>query len=308
MANDSSGASTFAEVFRASLAERGLSLSGLKRMLEDRGAPIALATLSYWRSASRQPDAEKQQHTIAEAEAVLQLEPGTLSALAARPRKARILADGYTGFNDLDDDLDAIFEEAMRVLDIDATSQLREVTQVLITDVGVDGYSSRNTVRTMLQCVSGTVHRVMWATPSPQGGADATVVTVIGGSDAGHWVDPSNRLHAVAVQLDPPLDTGDTVMLEVRTDYLEGLQTEMSAGIFEHSVAQKIVNWVRFHPDAVPDWFLEIENTPEGETRLLRGLDAPTSIHQARWDFGPGGLSLEWGYGAVPDPRQPDGA
>lgn len=301
MASGGSGARTFAEVFRASLAERGLSLSALKRQLDDRGAPIALTTLSYWRSASRQPDIRKQQHVIAEAEAVLMLEPGTLSSLAARPRKPRVLVDGYTGFSDLDDEGDALFEEAMRVLDVSDTSQLREITQSLVTDVGVDGYPVRNTVRAMLQCVSGTVRRVMWSAPMEHGGADAVVLTVIGGIDGGQWLDPTNRLRAVAVQLDPPLEVGDTVMLEVRTDYLEGSETDRSIGIFEQSVAQKIVNWVRFHPDAVPDWFLETEILPEGKTTRLRGLDTPTSIHQARWNFGPGSVVLEWGYGEAPD-------
>jgi len=295
----------FAEVFRAALADRGLSLSALKRMLEDRGAPIALATLSYWRSASRQPDAEKQSHVLAEAEDLLRLEPGALSALAARPWSRR-REQQHVGFSDMDDDGQGLFDEAMRVLDISPTEYLRELSQTMVTDVGIDGYPRRSTVRTLLQCVEGTVRRVMWGVPLAHGGADATDFTVLAGIERERWVDPTNRLHAVAIELDPPLDAGDTVMLEVRTDYLEGSQTERGVGIFENATAQKIVTWVRFHPDGLPDWFLETEITPEGETRRLRGLDAPTSIHQARWDFGPGSIRLDWGYGAAPDDLRPD--
>jgi len=300
-------APAFADVFRAALAARGLSLSAMKRMLDDRGAPVALTTLSYWRSASRQPHAEKQRHLLAEAEAVLGLEPGVLSALAARPRVPRRV-EPFSAFSDVGEEGEALFAEAMRVLDISPTERLRELSQSFVTDVGVDGYPRRSTVRALLECVEGTVSRVMWTAPMESGGADAAQLTVLAGEDGGQWLDPSNRLKAVAVQLDPQLEVGDTVMLEVRTDYLDGAETEMGMGVTVNRTAQKVINWVRFHPDAVPDWFLEIETTPMGENRRLRGLDAPTSIHQARWDFGPGGIGVEWGYGEAPDVRRPGGS
>lgn len=59
---------------------------------------------------------------------------------------------------------------------------------------------------------------------------------------------------------------------------------------------------MRFHPDVVPDWVAEVEETADGMTRTYRGLDTPASVHQVRWDF-TGMLSLEWGYG-VPDAEQ----
>lgn len=299
---------TFAEVFRAALAAQGLTLSGLKRILDERGAPVALATLSYWRSASRQPDAEKQQHTIAEVEVVLNLEKGALSCLAARPWAARTPVEPLSDFLDIDDDGAALIAEAMRVLDVSPTENLRELSQTMVTDVGLDGYPRRTTIRTMMQCVEGTARRLMWSVPMQTGGADAVVLTVINGIDGGHWLDPTHRLAAVAIELDPPLQAGDTTMLEVRADFLEGVETQMAVGLFENRRAQKLVNWVRFHPDGVPDWFFETEALPGAENRRLRGLDTPTSIHQARWDFGPGSINLSWGYGEAPDPNQASGA
>lgn len=299
----SKGASrTFAEVFRQALTDRGMPLSGLHRALNEHGVPVALSTLSYWRSAARQPDAAKQAHVIAAAEAVLGLDEGTLLSLAARPWTVRSPVDALSDFEDIDDEGAALVSEAMRALNIVPTKHLRELSQVMITDVGIDGYPRRSTVRTLMQCVEGTIDRIMWAVPMQGGGADAVRLTVVHGIDGGHWQDPGNRLTAVAVEFDPPLRAGETTMLEVRSDYFEGVETQMHIGIFENRRGQKTVNWVRFHPDAVPDWFLEVEATPEGETKRLRGLDTATSIHQARWDFGPGSINLYWGYGEPPDP------
>ncbi|MGB4135924.1 MAG: hypothetical protein WA971_05140 [Microbacterium sp.] len=278
-----------------------MTITGLKNALDQRGAPIALATLSYWRSASRQPDAEKQRHIIAEAEEVLGLEPGRLASLAARPWVLRKPLEPLMEFLDLDEEGEALLTEAMRALEVTPTEHLRELSQLMTTDVGVDGFPRRSTIRTMMQCVEGVTRRVMWSVPMENGRADAVRFTVVHGRDGGRWLDPGHRLAAVAIDLDPPLHAGDTTMLEVQVDYLDGVETEMTTGIFENRVAQKLVNWVRFHPDGVPDWFVESEVRLEGERRRLRGLDTATSIHQVRWNFGPGSVNLAWGYGDPPD-------
>lgn len=295
------GSETFAEVFRAALDMRGMTLTGLKKALDERGSPIALATLSYWRSGSRQPDGDKQQHLIAEAEELLELEPGRLASLAARPWVQRKPLEPLMEFLDLDEEEEALLVEAMRALAVTPTEHLRELSQLLTTDVGADGFPRRSTIRTMMQCVEGTVERVMWSVPEEKGRADAVKLTVINGRDGGHWLDPGHRLTAVAIDLQPPLHAGETTMLEVQVDYLDGVETEMTAGIFENRVAQKVVNWVRFHPAGIPDWFIETEVRPDGERRRLRGLDTTTSIHQVRWNYGPGSVNLTWGYGEPPN-------
>lgn len=292
---------TFAEVFRQALSARGLTLSGLQRELEERGTSVALSTLSYWRSASRQPDAEKQAHVIAETEMVLNLKEGALSERAARPWAVRAPVQVLPDFDGLDDGGAALLDEAMRVLDVTPTEHLRELSQVMITDVGVDGLPRSSTVRTLMQCVEGTIDRLMWSSPLYGAGPDAVRFTVVHGIDGGQWQDPEHRMAAVAVVLEPPLRAGETTMLEVRSDFTEGVPTQMHMGIFENRRAHKTVNWVRFHPDAVPEWFLETEVTPGGETKRFRGLDTATSIHQARWNFGPGSVNLYWGYGEPPD-------
>ncbi|MGF3056910.1 hypothetical protein [Microbacterium sp. YY-01] len=291
---------SFADMFRSALSARGLTLSGLKRILDERGMPVALSTLSYWRSASRQPDAEKQHLVIAEIEEILELDSGALDALALRPSSARPLIESYDGLPSGSEVIEALIKQAELDLKVTPTAKLQELSQTLTTDVGIDGFPVRHRIRTLMQCVEGSLSRVMWSVPMEFGGASSLVLTVMVGADAGHWIDPGDRLHAVAIDLDPPLRRGDTVMLEIRCDFLERARTQMSAGIFENHRAQKLVNWVRFHPDALPDWAIEVERAEGGEVRRWRSFDAPTSIHQARWDFGPGAIQLDWGYGEPP--------
>lgn len=295
------GADSFAGVFRAALDARGITLTAVKKALDQRGSPVALATLSYWRSGSRQPDGDKQQHVIADVEELLGLEAGRLATLTPRRWVQRRPLEPLVDRLDLDEEGQALLTAAVSALGVTPTEHLRELSQLLTTDVGADGFPRSSTIRTMMQCVEGTVERVMWSVPEEKGRADAMKLTVINGHDGGHWLDPGHRLTAVAIDLQPPLRAGETTMLEVKVDYLDGVETEMTAGIFENRVAQKVVNWVRFHPDGIPDWFIETEVRPDGERRRLRGLDSPTTIHQVRWNYGPGSVNLSWGYGEPPN-------
>lgn len=47
----------FANALREATARSGLSLTQIHLRLRDRGNPVSIATLSYWRSGERHPEA-----------------------------------------------------------------------------------------------------------------------------------------------------------------------------------------------------------------------------------------------------------
>lgn len=293
--------STFAPVFREALEARGMTLSALRQRLADRGNSISLASLSYWRSASRTPDPDVQRETIADVEELLGLAPGRLARLAARPpRITRPEDPGATKSHVGQEDFGPEIDEAARLLRVAEDDQVRVVSLQQVTDVGSEGFPMATTMQAVLQCVRGTIERVMYSVTSPDGYGEYLGIDVLeGGSDGGRFVTP--RVSAVAVELDPPVEFGDTRLFTVRNIYPSGATSERQVGVGANQRTRKLVNWVRFHQDAIPDWLLETEAVEQGESRAYRRLDTPTTAHQVRWDFGPGNIQLDWGYGAPPE-------
>jgi len=69
---------TFADAFAAAVADRGLSLDRLHDRLVQAGAPVSVATLSYWRSGRSEPGRRASMRTLAVLEGVLGVAPGHL--------------------------------------------------------------------------------------------------------------------------------------------------------------------------------------------------------------------------------------
>lgn len=108
----------FADVFRAALAERGMTLSWLQHAIAERGNPGSLATLSYWRSSRRRPGAQ-QRETILDVEELLRIDDGALLRLAETRRPVKDTTEPQPRFVETEfiGDLDAQVAEMMQVLD-----------------------------------------------------------------------------------------------------------------------------------------------------------------------------------------------
>lgn len=295
---------TFADVFRRALGRQGFTLSELRHRLGQRGSAVSLASLSYWRSGGRQPDLDKVGDLIADIEEILGLESGELAGRITRRRSGRTPlrpAEPVLTIDQTEVDYVQLFEEARLSLECPPSDWFREISLQETYDVDAQGEVASATTSIALECVEGTISRVMYGCATSLPVEDPPRFGVLeGGRSAGEYIHADRILFAVAVELETPLKVGDTGLITVRIDYPPSFNESMEVGVATNRETKKLGQWVRFDPDGVPDWILAIEATPEGERKVYRGLDTPTSVHQVRWDFGPGSLAFRWGYGEPP--------
>ena len=299
MGNDVSVPS-FAAAFGAAVESRSVSLTWVQRRLRDRGLSVSLAALSYWRSGSRVPNLDVQRDAIVEIEAMLEMEPGTLVALAVRPRDPEPETASGMRFASEVEALGILeyFREAERVLEAPWNGQFREVSLLNTVDVAADGYPGASRLELVFQCLHGVMTRVMYGAVSPGGAAEQYEIEVIdGGRILERYISPDRRLIAISIELDRPLAAGETALVSGRLGLGKRQSSSRSIAIGVHRQTRKVMNWVRFHPEAVPDWIQEVVVADGQETRTTRGLDTGNAVHQLRWDFGPGSLGLDWGFG-----------
>ncbi|MDL9977778.1 hypothetical protein [Microbacterium candidum] len=294
---------TFASAFSDALSARGVTLTALRHRLEGHGNRVSLAALSYWRSGARVPDLDDRREVIGDIEDVLGLAPGALAELATRRRPPAPLPQPDVRYRkDWGIDFPALVAEAQGALDTAPSSTFRALSMQQICDVREDGTLERAAVHLLLRCTGERIERFRWSTAAPDGFAVLPSVSAIeGGTLQGIHVSAGNRMVSAAVAPDRPLAQGDTAMLVLTFEYPPGHSAGRLAIVGVSQPARKLGNWVRFSPSGVPDWFVEVEVSPNGQRAEFRGLDAPTSIHQTRWNFGPGSISLEWGSGEPPE-------
>lgn len=288
-------ARSFADAFSAALTARGASATWLKARLADEGHMISLSTLSSWRSGSRQPDARARADLLETIERLLDLSLGTLTTLAVRPK----LIPSFPG------NVEWPIDDAQRyplardwirnTMEGPPDENFRIVSWQEITDIGEDGYQLASTATMVVECLIGEMPRIVFTEWVPGGLSAPIFFEMIGGGRiVDLFADAENEFSGVAIEFDAPLAAGDSVLYSVRRRF-SGPQPRISA-IGAERPARKLVNWVRFHPAAVPSWIDEIE-IHAGETRRQRRqLDTSLSVHVARWNYGPGSVTLEWGY------------
>lgn len=87
-------AGSFAVTLDAAIEESGLSLDRLQHHLAARGVRLSRSALSYWRRGRSQPERETSMAAVLQLEAVLSLEPGTLtSRLGPKAPRGRWLGE-----------------------------------------------------------------------------------------------------------------------------------------------------------------------------------------------------------------------
>lgn len=301
------GTRTFADAFANAIARRDVTLSALRTRLEDRGNPVSLATLSSWRSGTRTPDVQRSWAALSDLEDLLQLPAGDLVRLAA-PRRAptnatpaRFLFDEARAAG-LDMRIDDVVSELIRVLELAPQDAFRELSIQRIVDVDENLLVAREVTYSVVECVTGEVSRFGWLKFSDEPQFDGIGQITLDGHASEHHVDPSGRIHVTVFELEEPLAPGETTLLAVRQDIpVEQRSQRRETVTHVHHPAQKVVSWIRFDPRNVPERIEEFDRTETAEHTTLRVLDTPTSLHQVRWDYGPGALGLRWG-----DPQPAD--
>jgi len=294
-------AETFAEVLSTAIRERGITLSRLHARLAERGNPVSRATLSYWRSGERRPEGAQSLAAIGDLEEMLDLDPGTLLDRLGPTMRTGPL--GSTAFPFDEDPTEQRVRETFLAMGAAYPDPTRELTIHAVTDVGPDGRVLRRTTRMVVQATSGVVAAIPFVEittgePTPQPGFEA----LGGGRILVRHTHPSREVHGFMFELDRPISSPETTMIEWAVVYPAGFPITDGTG---HGVAfqsRELLLWTRFDPGWVPDWCEELEETPAGLTVTPRALNGALSLHAIRRGFGPGALSIRWGQGERPEP------
>lgn len=286
-----SGRDALAAALHAAIARRGVTLVWLKERLSERGSPVSLTTLSYWRSGRRRPEGTSSLTALEEIEDLLGLVPGELLDLVGDHRRTVPVGEPAS-FHD--DGLLTAVHETLHELGTSAVRNLRDLSATVVVDVDAEGRLRRRHTRILVQATSGTITDIPYTDSSPEP-TDLSMEIVAGaGVRVGRRHDhPGGRVFGVVFELEEPLTAPDTAILDWCTELPEGFPTIREVA---HGVARKnreTLIWVRFAPEAPPDWVEEFSD--DGSPPVLREVSR-SSVHSVRRGFGPGSFGLRWGY------------
>lgn len=299
MTDTATTGSSFAETLSAAIRDRGVTLAHLGERLSARGNPVSRATLSYWRSGSRRPEGVQSLAAIADLEELLGLDRGALLDRLGPTQRTGPL--GTTAFPFDEESLEGWVRETFVAMGASYPDPTRELTIHSVTDVGADRRVRRRTTRLIVQATSGVVTAIPFVeitggipTPPPRFEA------VGGGRISTTYSHESGQVHGFLFEPDQAITTPETTMIEWSVEFPPEFPATDRTG---HGVAfqsRELVLWMRFDPDAVPDWIEEVAETPSGREVNPRSLGAGRTLHAVRRGFGPGGLSMRWGWGEHP--------
>lgn len=285
----------FASALREAVDAQGVTLAGLHRRLTDRGNAVSVTTLSYWRSGARRPEGAQSLAAVADLESLLGLDPGALiDRLGSTLRTGPL---GPMAFPFDEDSLEQRVRDTFTAMGAMYPDPTRELSIHAVTDVGPDRRVSRRAMRMIVQSTSGEVAAVPFVeitqgTPT----VSPSFSALGGGRIATTHTDPSRTVHGFLFELERPITSPESAVIEWAVDYPPDFPQGDGTG---HGVAmqcRELLLWTRFHPDAIPTWIEEVESTPGGEDVTVRMLRGATSLHALRRGFGPGALTLQWGW------------
>lgn len=285
---------TFADTFAEGLERRGMSLAALRNALAARGAPVSLAALSYWRSGTRQPEQEQSLRAVVVIEEILGMFPGELESLTSSGRHRRWpRSDPFDVYPDRRD-------AKVRLLgQLGMSSPFEEVVErEVITkyDLDVRGRAVRLTHISVLEAVVPGARRLALVMAGENPDEPPLTFTALGGYRLGRVVrDQTSMVTIAEMLLDAELPMGQTTIVEQQVE-LDGAEDDNELCYWAWPRVNSISQWVRFHPDMVPEWceaFTVVNGSEESEEIPIRG----NSVHRTVTRFGPGTVGLRWFWG-----------
>lgn len=290
-------AGDFASEFRALVEARGITLTSLHTRLRDRGNPMSMATLSYWRSGARQPEGTLSLSAIEDIEDIFGLHRGHLTSLI-RPvprigRKPEPELRQTFAVN-----IDREIEETAQALGTVAQTGLRDLSVSIVAYVDERGDLDRVVTRALVQSIEGTIAEVPLYDLAPSDARETKSISdVIGGRVDRSLRHPLGRVVCDVVALDDPVTVGSTGLIEYTEVFPHAYPDRRSIWHGVDRPNRQTLLWVRFHPDGIPDWCEEYHVADEQETVRMRPI-ASGAVHVARFGFGPGIVGIRWGFDA----------
>jgi len=291
--------SSFAQALSAAIRSRGVTLSRLHARLAERGNPVSMATLSYWRSGARHPEGAQSLAAIAELEELLDLDEGVLVKRLGPTQRTGPL--GTTAFPFDEEVTERYVRDTFLAMGASYPDPNRELSIHVVTDVGPAGRVLRRTARVLTQATSGVVSAVPYVEMTDEPTPPPDFIAHGGGRISTRYSHESGQVHGFLFELEKPITAPASALIEWSVVYPEVFPEVHDTGYGVAFQSREMLMWTRFDPDHVPDWCDEVEATPAGEVVTPRSLDGVQSLHAIRRGFGPGALSMRWGYGERPN-------
>jgi hypothetical protein len=286
---------SLATLLSRALDEAQLSLTQLQARLRDRGHRVSLASLSYWRSGQRRPESADSLEALAQIEAILRLEPGTLRN-GRGPSRRPGPRERPVPYGDLVPTTVPV-DDALAALDLaDWTDRLVEEVVHLTVDVDASGTPTHSTSQLMLRAVSDGARDYPFYVFSQQPGSPV-LRAVHGARVTGHREVPEAGLSLWRMSLLRPLQTGETAMFEAQVDLAEASEPEREWVHYAVRRLSELTVWVRFDPERLPRSCHLVVEGEDGEPRLTPvDVSQMASAHVTVRGFGPGraGVLFEW--------------
>lgn len=280
-----SATTTFAGALAAAMERRGATLTQLRDRLAERGHPISLTALSYWRSGQREPERVASMEALPELEAILGLEEGALSRWLTGRLTRR--AGSVVPFNELlgDPVVDTVIGE----------EDVCRVSSHLVVDIGPQGEVVRARVRQLVIADREGVDGVTLFV-GPETGTESNDVQMrpVAGCTIGEFRDLERGIRGNRLIFERPLALGESTITEIEAVSVGQLNFDTDYALAAEQRLEEALVWVRFDPVRLPrrcwTFFAEGELSHEWPVDLAGG----TSVHYRQTAFGPGYIGVRW--------------
>lgn len=277
----------FAHALDESIEARALTLGQLQQEVALHGVPLSVATLSYWRSGARRPDANRSAAALLAIEDVLGLAPGELvSYLPGR--------SGRTGgVSQQDHPLPEhpSREGLLERLEADPWDNMRLVSMEQIIDVDANLEVASISTVFVIQCIQEPIETLAIIDSAPRQTSPLPRLSVVRGGYFDRIIESTDFSLGYRVVLDRPLFPGETSILEVRQEFGAHDMKSRYTKLGTWSRVRLVTQTFRFAHR--PDWF-EVDKTVDGQAKT-RTLHEPQVAHLVHHNLGPGNLEARWG-------------
>ncbi|RSN60425.1 transcriptional regulator [Amycolatopsis sp. WAC 04182] len=289
----------FADALREAIRARGLSLERLRDHLRARGVSITAATLSYWQSGRSRPERRDSVLGLRHLEQVLEVAPGSLTALLGPPRargRWPARADGLPEFGRYWPDRTRI-DAAVSAVDTRWDERLTRISQHDVVSVGPGQEELSFRSRQVLRAEADGPDRWVVIVHIDEHDRPLPEVTSLRGCHPGRSVHrPEDGLLVMELLFERPLAKGETVITE---------HTLVNSAPFPHATnyerkfrlpTREYVLEIRFSPGVLPvrcRRYSEQDGHPAEWTEVVPCGD---SAHGVALSFGPGRFGFEWDW------------
>lgn len=285
----------FHTVLAAAIRSRGIGLSRIRARLQARGAPVSVATLSYWQSGRSRPERPESLQAVGHLEEVLELPSGALTSLLGPPRprgrsahNAKRQRRPETLFTD-----QAATLSLLEQVDLPGYRSLAKLSlhdQILI---GADRVKRYQFVRQVVRADQDGIPGFPFLSQRTDGDRGGNKLSAISHCSIGNvYHDPEHQLMLAEILFDRPLHRGESTMVEFLVEN-GGAVGEVT---FHERIAtcpiREVLFDVRF-AGTTPKTITRYEATDELETTRPLALRGST-VQVVNTDWGPGACGIRW--------------